>query len=148
MQLEDVKEKYYGVGYKKTPEGYIKGIGGIKDTWQAGPYQGTASRVLSIGEAGDNFDKSVDAMRDTITGITKVPGIGSMSDFETKLQQAKMPDRVNFESSIEDQIKYLEQIADFFERGYSDMLTPDGNEEPVNEESYEDRRARILGVGG
>jgi hypothetical protein len=40
--------------------------------------------------------------------LTRVPGIGAMSDFETRLDQAKFPTRNNYESVGEQQLQALE----------------------------------------
>ena len=57
-----------------------------------------------------------------------------MSDFETKLDQAKMPERgaLTYEKTMEDQIRYLEELAEGVKMGYDMMLAPGGTEYPQN----------------
>lgn len=78
-------------------------------------------------EDGKMFDASVDTMRGLIQGIMKVPGLGSMSDFESKLDQAKIPSRGNYENVTQQQIDDLEQIITTMEQGYTGAIgTPEG----------------------
>lgn len=77
-------------------------------------------------ESGKQADAAVNSMRDTLTSITRVPGIGAMSDYETRLQQAKFPDRGQYESVSEQQIQSLQDTLDLLESGYREMLNGNG----------------------
>jgi hypothetical protein len=90
----------------------------IKDTPQAGPYQFGSAPT----EAGRSFDRSIDQLRGSITAITRVPGVGSMSDYESKLDQGKFPARNEYESVTEQQLNDLEQQLGTIEQGYNDLL--------------------------
>lgn len=100
-QLADIREKW-------KP---------LKDSFSAGKYQGWWP-----SETGSNFDKAVAAARGTIRQLTRVPGEGSMSDWEGKLDQAKLPDRNDYESSTEQSMDQLEKLLNGYERTTSDML--------------------------
>lgn len=89
----------------------------LKDSLAAGKYQGWWP-----SEAGSNFDKAVAAARGTIRQLTRVPGEGSMSDWEGKLDQAKLPDRNDYESSSEQSMDQLEKLINAYERTTQDML--------------------------
>lgn len=80
-------------------------------------------------EGGRAFDRAVDQMRSTLTALTRVPGVGAMSDYETKLDQAKFPSRNEYESVIADQIMQLENMLNAIETGYKDLLG--GDQQPV-----------------
>jgi hypothetical protein len=73
-------------------------------------------------EKGRQFDKAVDAMRGSITAINRVPGVGAMSDYETKLDQSKFPSRGEYESVTESQIVGLEQLLDTIDSGYRELI--------------------------
>lgn len=90
----------------------------LKGKWSAGPFG--AGNLPS--EEGRAFDRAVDQMRSTLTALTRVPGVGAMSDYETKLDQAKFPTRNEYESVTEQQINQLESMLDQIESGYSDLL--------------------------
>lgn len=92
----------------------------LKDTFSAGPGGNYIPTVK-----GKAFDAAVNSMRDNLTSITRVPGIGAMSDFETRLAQAKFPDRGQYEDVGAQQIQSLQDLLDGLEAGYSDMLSGD-----------------------
>lgn len=73
--------------------------------------------------AGKEYDASVSILRDLITALTRVPGIGAMSDFETRLATAKMPDRGLGETRDSMQIKLdgLKHLISTLEKGYGDI---------------------------
>lgn len=87
--------------------------------WAAGPF---GSGKLPT-EKGRQFDAAVDAMRQTITALTRTPGIGQMSDYETRLFQAQMPTRENYESVTEQQLDQLDNMMNLLESGYEGLLT-------------------------
>ena len=89
----------------------------IKGTLAAGPITG----MNPFSEQGQQFDASIDALRSTVTALTRTPGVGAMSDYETRLDQAKIPTRGKYESTTEQQLQELETFADNIIRGYSDM---------------------------
>jgi len=100
-QLADIREKW-------KP---------LKDSLAAGKYQGWWP-----SENGSNFDKAVAAARGTIRQLTRVPGEGSMSDWEGKLDQAKLPDRNDYESSTEQSMDQLEDLLATYEQTTMNML--------------------------
>lgn len=74
--------------------------------------------------AGKNLDAAIDGMRQTITGLTRTPGIGSMSDFETRLNQAQLPNRNDYEETYGQKLDQLGSMLDVLESGYTDMVQP------------------------
>ncbi len=74
-------------------------------------------------QAGKKFDARVDQMRSTLTALTRVPGVGAMSDYETKLDQSKFPSRKAYESVTEDVIKNLDDQLSLIENGYKGLLS-------------------------
>jgi ribosomal protein S13 len=71
---------------------------------------------------GQAFDRAVDQMRSTLTALTKVPGIGAMSDYETRLDQAKFPNRSDYENVTQQQIDDLKMLVQTMEEGYKGLL--------------------------
>jgi len=95
----------------------------IKGSFSAGP----AGNYLPT-QAGQAFDAAVDTMRSTITGIMRVPGVGSMSDYESRLDQAKMPSRGKYEATTVQQLDSLDQMLNGLEQGYSGILGDAGEQ--------------------
>lgn len=96
-------------------EAFTKGREGIN---AFGPGQG-----LLPTEAGKKFDARVDQMRSTLTALTRVPGVGAMSDYETKLDQSKFPNRTDYEGVTADKLQQLEDMLALIENGYSGLLS-------------------------
>lgn len=94
-------------------------FGKIKGTLAAGP----ESRVMVLSEGSQKFDAAVNQMRSTLTALTRVPGVGAMSDYETKLDQSKFPDRLLREGVTEQQIGDLDAALNLIESGYTDLLS-------------------------
>jgi hypothetical protein len=88
----------------------------LKDTLSAGPGGG-----LLPTPKGQAFDKAIDSMRGSITALTRVPGVGAMSDFETRLDQAKFPSRNLYEEVGAQQLQALDDLIGALEQGYSEM---------------------------
>jgi len=94
---------------------------GTKGLNAFGPVQG-----MLPTEAGHAFDRRVDQMRSTLTALTRVPGVGAMSDYETKLDQAKFPTRGEYEKVTQQQIADLDNMLNAVETGYNDLLSGGG----------------------
>jgi hypothetical protein len=105
-QLETVKEKWAAI--KNTP---------AAGAWGQG--------YLPV-EKGKAFDAAVDALRPLFRQVSRTPGEGSMSDYETRLAQAPLPNRTQYESVTEQQIAQIEDMAAAIESGYQGMLGSGG----------------------
>ena len=97
----------------------------------AGPVTG-----LLPTPSGQAFDKAVDAFRQTFVALTRTPGVGQMSDFETRLSQAALPSRSDYESVTQQAIDQLNTMVQELESGYSELLsgaqgTSTGGQQPV-----------------
>lgn len=104
---------------RKQLDDIKKSFTNIQGTMSAGAFgQG---RIPS--EGGQKFDAAVGRMRSTLTALTRVPGVGSMSDYETKLDQQKFPDRTNYESVTGEQIQGVDDLLTLLERGYDGLLS-------------------------
>ncbi len=62
--------------------------GGVQSGWLGGRVSGSI-----IGGDSDRYDTLVSNIRNTITAFTRVPGIGSQSDYEARLNAATVPER-------------------------------------------------------
>lgn len=119
-ELQQARDKIRVLGVAKQQLANLKAQRDkIKDSFASGPGMGM---VTPLSEDGSNFDSAVDMMRDTITGLTRTPGVGAMSDFETRLSQAKLPTRNEFESSRDLKIQGLEDFILNLESGYLGLL--------------------------
>lgn len=118
-QLENARSKLQSTQLAR------KQLDAIKDAWlkikdttfSAGP-----GASLIPTEAGRAFDKAVDAFRQTNRTLTRTPGEGALSDFETRLAQAALPDRGDYELVTEQSIQQLQDMLDTIESGYSQMI--------------------------
>lgn len=105
-----------------------KQLSDIRDAFEKGR-AGPGPNAFGPGQgmlptrAGKMFDARVNQMRSTLTALTRVPGVGQMSDYETKLDQAKFPQRNTWETVTEDQIRGLEDMLALIENGYTDLLS-------------------------
>ena len=104
-QLENIKAQWKGLQGSMSAGGFGQG------------YNPTVS--------GQKFDKAVDAMRATFSALTRVPGVGSMSDWEGKLAQAPLPSRKDYEAVTEQAIQQIDDLITATERGYSNFLGND-----------------------
>ena len=123
-ELQAARDKTRVIGLAKQQLAKLKqSRDKIKDTLASGP--GFLPGAMSSDAS--NFDGDVDTMRDTITAITRTPGVGAMSDFETRLNQAKLPTRNEFESTRDRKIQAMEDMLNTLEASYGDILS-DGQE--------------------
>lgn len=108
-------------------------LGKIKEAFETGRKGVNAfgpGQALLPTQAGRLFDRRVDQMRSTLTALTRVPGVGAMSDYETKLDQSKFPKRDDYETVTADQITNLEDQLSLIESGYKGLLTGQSPETP------------------
>ena len=97
----------------------------LRNTFSAGP----GGNLLPTPE-GKAFDAAIDSMRGSITALTRVPGVGAMSDYETRLDQAKFPTRGKYEEVAAQQLQALEDLLNTIEGGYSELLGTKPGAEP------------------
>jgi len=89
---------------------------------------------------GQAFDRAVRNLAPLITAVTRVPGVGAMSDYESRLQEASLPSRGTYENVTLQQFQDLENLLNTVEGGYKDLLSG-GQEAPTqadNETSIDD----------
>lgn len=83
---------------------------------------GIVGGLNPISRSGQEFDASINALRSSVSALTRTPGVGSMSDYETRLDQSKIPDRTRYDAVTAQQLDELEALADGVISGYSDMI--------------------------
>ena len=113
----------------------------IKSTLSAGPY----GMNFMPNEAAAEFDKAVARLAPLKRQITRVPGEGSMSDYEQRLEQATLPDRGTFENVTQQQIDAYREMAQQIINGYAPILN--GNQAgaaAVPDDEYERMKAELL----
>jgi hypothetical protein len=74
------------------------------------------------GGKAEVFDRAVGSLRKSILSMTRVPGVGSMSDYETRLDEAALPSRWGSDEGRAEAINNIGSLIDNYERGYRDML--------------------------
>lgn len=92
-----------------------KAFRGIQNSLSAGP------GALPT-EAGKSFDAATDALRLSIRSLTRTPGEGAMSDYESRLAQASVPNRGEYESAAAQKLDQLEDLLAVLTSGYQSML--------------------------
>jgi hypothetical protein len=90
--------------------------------YSSGGYWGAQSLIPS--EKGKLLDGAVDSMRNIITSLTRTPGIGANSDFETRLQQAQLPSRGDREAVQDQKAQSIQDLLDALDGGYSEIISP------------------------
>jgi hypothetical protein len=82
-----------------------------------GPGQG-----LLPTQAGKAFDAAIDQIRGTWTGLKRVPGVGAMSDYESRMDASQLPARSDYESVTEQKLQGMEDQLALLENGYLGLL--------------------------
>lgn len=116
-------------------------LGKVKDAWDevqatkgtdaAGPLGG---RVPTA--AGEKFDKAVALLSPLIRQLTRVPGEGAMSDYESRLAALAVPNRTNWnDTTTGDQIQSYYDLLDTVDQVYNQFgSAPDAEAPPDDEE--------------
>jgi hypothetical protein len=86
-------------------------------------------------QAGKKFDAAIDQMRGTWTGLKRVPGVGAMSDYESRMDAAQFPSRNDYESVIEQKLQGMEDQLALLENGYSGLLSGGPAEQAPQQQS-------------
>jgi hypothetical protein len=90
----------------------------LKGTFSAG----LGGQYLPTPE-GQAFDRAIANLAPLITAVTRVPGVGAMSDYESRLQNAALPSRGTYEDVTAQQFQDLENLLNTVEAGYNDLLS-------------------------
>ncbi len=72
---------------------------------------------------GQAFDRAIANLAPLLTAVTRVPGIGAMSDYESRLQNASLPSRGTYEDVTVQQFEDLARLFDTVEQGYTELLS-------------------------
>jgi hypothetical protein len=102
-------------------------------------------------QSGEAFDAAIAALQPTLRQISRTPGEGSMSDYESKLANAQLPARGKwFKSTTQAQIDQLDDLIASIESGYRGMLGNTGvpsNPGTRAPASTDDLNPTIPGIG-
>lgn len=96
-------------------------------TLSRGALGGLVPGAIAGGKA-EQFDKAAGALRKSILSLTRIPGVGSMSNYETVLDEQALPSRWGSDAGRLEAINGIGTILDSYEAGYKDML---GNPAPA-----------------
>lgn len=118
-QLKNASAKKQTVDILRTQLENLKkaraGLGGMD--------YGVVAGRQSVTDSARAYDGALAALQSTVRQLTRTPGEGAMSDFESRLAMAQLPGRVDPASVIDQKITQLEDLANIVERGYTDMLS-------------------------
>lgn len=83
------------------------------------------------GGTSERFDKAVGALRKSILSLTRTPGVGSMSDYETRLDEMQLPGRWGSDAGRAEAIAGIDTLISGLEQGYREMLPQQPSTSPT-----------------
>jgi hypothetical protein len=90
-------------------------------TFARGAVGGLLPGAIAGGTA-EKFDKALGALRKSILALTRVPGIGAMSNYETALDEMALPSRWGSDAGRNEALKGITELVTGLETGYKEML--------------------------
>jgi hypothetical protein len=90
---------------------------------EAGPNAFGPGQGLLPTQQGKRFDAAINQMRGTWTSLKRVPGVGSMSDYESRMDASQFPSRNEWESVIGEKLQGMEDQLALLENGYTGLLS-------------------------
>lgn len=93
----------------------------LKGSFSAGPGGGYLPTV-----EGKQFDAAVALLKGMARKLTRTPGEGAMSDYESKLAELANPSRSEYEDVTADQIQQLRALVQTTREGYEALLQDAG----------------------
>lgn len=84
---------------------------------------GVVAGRQAVTDSARAYDGALAALQSTVRQLTRTPGEGSMSDYESRIAQAQLPGRVDPAQVIDQKITQLEDLANVIEQGYSSILS-------------------------
>jgi hypothetical protein len=93
----------------------------LKGSFSAGPGGGYLPTV-----EGKQFDAAVALLKGMARKLTRTPGEGAMSDYESKLAELANPSRSEYEDVTADQIQQLRALVQTTRQGYEALLEDAG----------------------
>lgn len=102
----------------------------VKELAQQMEQEGTSARgkVLGLipgqiaGGTAEEFDKALALLTSQMRQLTRTPGEGSMSDYESRLAAATVPSRWGSDQGRAESIRNIEVLLGGLQSGYTDML--------------------------
>jgi hypothetical protein len=94
---------------------------------------GVVAGRQAVTNSARAYDGALAALQSTVRQLTRTPGEGSMSDYESRIAQAQLPGRVDPAEVIDQKITQLEDLANVIEQGYSSILSKSkgGRQQPT-----------------
>lgn len=83
---------------------------------------GVVAGRQSVTDSARSYDGALSALQTTVRQLTRTPGEGAMSDYESRIAQSQLPGRTDPAAVIDQKIAQLEDLANVIETGYSGML--------------------------
>jgi hypothetical protein len=115
-QLENAKGKMQTLGVLKMQLKNLQDAFNEAKGVQAGPLMGKIPTP-----ANRKFEAAKAALYTTVRQLTRTPGEGSMSDYESRLSTGQLPDLGDYESVTQQKIDQLADLANTIEQGYKGM---------------------------
>lgn len=90
-------------------------------TLARGALGGLVPGAVAGGKA-ERFDKAMGMLRKSILTLTRVPGVGSMSDYESRLDEQAIPSRWGSDEGRAEALQNIESLVGSLNSGYKEML--------------------------
>lgn len=97
----------------------------------AGPVAGFVPGAFDA--ESDRFDKAVAALAPLIRQLTRVPGEGAMSDYESRLAELTLPSRRSTKAGREETIASMRDLLRITREGYRELLGEPGRPSPARQ---------------
>lgn len=90
-------------------------------TLARGALGGLVPGAIAGGKA-EQFDKALGALRKSILSLTRTPGVGSMSNYETALDEMALPSRWGSDEGRAEALNGIDELVTGLEAGYREMV--------------------------
>lgn len=98
-----------------------------EDGW-AGPVWGKVPLTGSMDPESAAFDKSIASLTALVRQLTRTPGEGAMSDYESRLAAMIPPARSDNKAARDEALAGIRELVRNLQMGYREMLDPEGDD--------------------
>lgn len=104
---------------------------GLNEDGWAGPIWGRVPGTSNFDPESGRYDKALDQLGTLVRQITRTPGEGAMSDYESKLAAAVLPSRSDSRTKRDEALAGLRELINVTRSGYQEMLGVEPAEAPA-----------------
>lgn len=89
----------------------------------AGPLWGNIPGTGSLDNESAAYDKAIAGLSSLVRQLTRTPGEGAMSDYESRLGQAILPKRTDNKAARDEAMATIQELVANVSAGYEDLLS-------------------------